>query len=84
ILLLDEATSALDTASERLGQDALDRLARGRTTLVIAHRLSTIRNADKIVVIEAGRVVEQGSHDQLMARRGAYARLVALQFGEEQ
>ncbi|MGR3403605.1 MAG: ABC transporter ATP-binding protein [Paracoccus sp. (in: a-proteobacteria)] len=84
ILLLDEATSALDTASERLVQDALDRLARGRTTLVIAHRLSTIRNADKIVVIEAGRVVEQGSHDQLMARRGAYARLVALQFGEEQ
>ncbi|MAN55986.1 MAG: ABC transporter ATP-binding protein [Paracoccus sp.] len=84
ILLLDEATSALDTASERLVQDALDRLARGRTTLVIAHRLSTIRNADKIVVIEAGRVVEQGSHDQLMARRGAYARLVALQFGEKQ
>lgn len=82
ILLLDEATSALDTASERLVQEALDRLARGRTTLVIAHRLSTIRNADKIVVVDAGRVVEQGSHDQLMTSGGAYARLVALQFGE--
>ncbi|MFN3276372.1 MAG: ABC transporter ATP-binding protein [Paracoccus sp. (in: a-proteobacteria)] len=82
VLLLDEATSALDTASERLVQDALDRLSEGRTTLVIAHRLSTIRDADKIVVIEAGRVVEQGSHDQLIAAGGAYARLVSLQFGE--
>ncbi|WP_431356765.1 ABC transporter ATP-binding protein [Paracoccus marinaquae] len=82
VLLLDEATSALDTASERLVQEALDRLSRGRTTLVIAHRLSTIRNADKIVVIEAGRVVEEGDHDQLIARGGTYARLVALQFGE--
>jgi ATP-binding cassette subfamily B protein/subfamily B ATP-binding cassette protein MsbA len=84
VLLLDEATSALDTASERLVQDALDHLSRGRTTLVIAHRLSTIRNADKIVVMESGRVVEQGSHDQLMARGGAYARLVALQFGDNE
>ncbi len=82
ILLLDEATSALDSASERMVQEALDRLSRGRTTLVIAHRLSTIRNADKIVVIEAGRVVEEGSHDQLMAKGGAYARLIALQFGD--
>lgn len=84
VLLLDEATSALDTASERLVQDALDHLSRGRTTLVIAHRLSTIRNADKIVVMELGRVVEQGSHDQLMAKGGAYARLVALQFGDNE
>ena len=84
VLLLDEATSALDSASERLVQDALDRLSAGRTTLVIAHRLSTIRNADKIVVMEAGRVVEQGSHDQLMAGGGAYARLVALQFGDHE
>lgn len=81
ILLLDEATSALDTASERLVQDALDKLAVGRTTLVIAHRLSTIRNADKIVVIDSGRVVEQGNHDQLVKRDGIYAKLIALQFG---
>ena len=81
VLLLDEATSALDAASERLVQQALDELSQGRTTLVIAHRLSTIRAADKIVVIEAGRVVEQGTHDQLMAANGAYAALVRLQFG---
>lgn len=82
VLLLDEATSALDTASERLVQGALETLSHGRTTLVIAHRLSTIRNADKIIVMEQGRVVEEGSHAQLMAGNGAYARLVALQFGE--
>lgn len=82
VLLLDEATSALDTASERLVQGALETLSQGRTTLVIAHRLSTVRNADTIIVMEAGRVVEQGSHAQLMAGNGAYARLVALQFGE--
>ncbi|HHY02021.1 MAG TPA: ABC transporter ATP-binding protein [Paracoccus sp.] len=83
VLLLDEATSALDVASERLVQQALDELSIGRTTLVIAHRLSTIRNADRIVVIEAGRVVEQGSHDQLMELNGTYAALVRLQFGGE-
>src|SRR5690606_35581741 len=83
ILLLDEATSALDAQSERLVQQALDELSAGRTTLVIAHRLSTVRQADKIVVIEAGRVVEEGNHDQLMAKGGAYAALVRLQFGDQ-
>ena len=79
LLLLDEPTSALDSQAEALVQRALDRLARGRTTLVIAHRLSTIRDADKIVVIEAGRTVEEGRHQELLARGGAYAKLHALQ-----
>jgi ATP-binding cassette, subfamily B, bacterial MsbA len=79
ILLLDEATSALDAESEDLVQQALTTLMRGRTTLVIAHRLSTVRMADLIVVMEAGRVVETGTHDVLMARGGAYARLQRLQ-----
>lgn len=83
VLLLDEATSALDTQSEKLVQEALDALSVGRTTLVIAHRLSTIHQADKIVVIDAGRVVEEGTHDQLMKAGGAYAALVRLQFGSE-
>lgn len=82
ILILDEATSALDNASERALQAALERLMQGRTTLVVAHRLSTIQNADCIVVLDAGVVVEQGTHAQLMAADGAYARLYRLQFNE--
>ena len=81
ILILDEATSALDSESERAVQDALDRLMKGRTTLVIAHRLSTIEHADRVVAMEAGRVVEQGTHAQLLAHGGLYARLHAMQFG---
>ena len=80
ILILDEATSALDSASERLVQQALETLMRGRTSLVIAHRLSTIERADRIVALEAGRVIEQGSHTELLAHGGLYARLHALQF----
>lgn len=79
ILILDEATSALDTESERLVQDSLAQLLKGRTSLVIAHRLSTIQNADKIVVVDAGRVVEQGSHDELMACGGLYSKLIDMQ-----
>ncbi|HTG39494.1 ABC transporter transmembrane domain-containing protein [Sphingomonas sp.] len=82
ILLLDEATSALDAESERLVQDALERLMASRTTMVIAHRLATVRNADRIVVMDDGRIVETGTHAELMTRSGLYARLAALQFNE--
>jgi subfamily B ATP-binding cassette protein MsbA len=80
ILILDEATSALDTESERLVQGALERLMAGRTSIVIAHRLSTIEHADSVAVLEGGRLVEQGSHQELLARGGLFARLHALQF----
>jgi len=80
VLLLDEATSALDAQSEKVVQSALDKLSGGRTTIVIAHRLSTIRNADKIVVMERGSVVDQGSHDELLERGGIYGDLYRLQF----
>ena len=79
ILILDEATSALDTESEKLVQDALNKLLVGRTSVVIAHRLSTIHNADRIVVIDHGRIAEQGTHAELMARNGIYAKLIEMQ-----
>ncbi len=82
ILLLDEATSALDARSERLVQEALERLMKSRTTLVIAHRLATVRQADRIVVMDKGRIVEVGTHDTLSRAGGLYARLAALQFDE--
>jgi ATP-binding cassette, subfamily B, bacterial MsbA len=76
--VLDEATSALDTESEQAVKSALQRLMAGRTTLIIAHRLSTIEHADRILVMSAGRIVEEGSHDELLRRNGHYARLYNL------
>jgi len=83
ILLLDEATSALDAESERLVQAALEKLATGRTTIAIAHRLATVRKANRICVMEGGTIIEQGTHEELLARRGAYAKLSKLQFRDE-
>ncbi len=83
ILILDEATSALDTVSERLVQEAIDDLSRDRTTLVIAHRLSTVQKADQIAVLEQGRVVEVGTHNELLQKGGYYKRLYSMQFGEQ-
>ena len=83
ILILDEATSALDTVTEQRIQASLDRLSRGRTSIIIAHRLSTIRNADTIAVIEHGRIAERGSHSELLAKNGIYTALYQAQKGTE-
>ena len=82
ILIFDEATSALDNESERVVQESLSELARGRTTIVIAHRLSTIKGADEIATVEAGRVVERGTHEELLAAGGTYARYYRMQFAQ--
>ena len=82
ILLLDEATSALDAESERAVQDAVTRLAEGRTTIIVAHRLATVKAADRIVVLQDGRIVAEGSHDRLVGEGGLYAKLARLQFTE--
>jgi len=79
-LLLDEATSALDAESERAVQNAVDLLSEGRTTIIVAHRLATVKKADRIIVMEAGRIVAQGPHDALVVEGGLYARLARLQF----
>ena len=84
LLILDEATSALDAESERMVQRAIANLVRNRTTIVIAHRLSTVRRADAIVVMEGGRIIETGTHAELLARGGQYRRLYELQFADEE
>ena len=83
ILILDEATSALDNTTEILIQNALDELCVGRTTLVVAHRLSTIKNADEIAVVDDGRIIEQGSHEELIRQDGVYRKLYDLQFRDQ-
>jgi ATP-binding cassette, subfamily B, bacterial MsbA len=83
VLILDEATSNLDTESERLIEDALGRLLVGRTTLIIAHRLSTVRRADRLVAVDRGRIVEEGTHAELLALGGLYSRLYQRQFRED-
>jgi ABC-type multidrug transport system fused ATPase/permease subunit len=80
ILILDEATSSLDVQSEKLVQEALEKLIKGRTTFIIAHRLSTVRNADKILVLEKGKIIEQGNHQELIEKKGAYYKFYSLQF----
>ncbi|HEX2616455.1 MAG TPA: ABC transporter ATP-binding protein, partial [Flavobacteriales bacterium] len=80
ILVLDEATSSVDSMSEQLIQEATERITKGRTSIVIAHRLSTVQNADRILVIDKGEIIEQGSHQELLATNGAYRKLYDLQF----
>jgi ABC-type multidrug transport system fused ATPase/permease subunit len=84
ILILDEATSSVDTETEQLIQGALERLLAGRTSLVIAHRLSTVQRADRILVLHKGRLREQGTHQELLARRGIYHRLYLLQYKDQE
>jgi ATP-binding cassette subfamily B protein len=80
VLLLDEATSALDAESERLVQQAVDELSKSRTTIIVAHRLATVKKADRIIVMDQGRIVAQGRHEDLVAEDGLYAKLARLQF----
>ena len=82
MLILDEATSSIDTRTERIVQDGMDKLMKGRTTFVIAHRLSTVRNSDCIIVLEQGCVIERGNHDELIAKKGKYYQLYTGNFAE--